>query len=157
MKNYIIIVLATLALTGCKPKEKVVGTTVDNKVERQIKGNWMISSVTYPGSEYIKLNSFDIADSKCFIGSDWKFVSNNNKGTMALNNATCTGFSSDITWYINKDGNFVMKILNDAKSRKVADGYILRVANQSENSFQLVDKLNVGGKVIDVVYQFQRN
>lgn len=157
MRNYIAILLAALSFVGCKPKEKVVGTTVDNKVERQIKGNWMIASVTYPGSEYIKLNSFDIADSKCFIGSDWKFVSNNNKGTMALNNATCTGFSSDITWYINKDGNFVMKILNETKSRKVADGYILRVANQSENAFQLVDKLNVGGKVIDVVYQFQRN
>jgi hypothetical protein len=32
------------------------------------------------------------------------------------------------------------------KKQKVRDGYILYVANQSENSFQLIDKINVGGK-----------
>lgn len=157
MKKCIAFVLITLAFIGCKPKEQVVGTKLDNKVERGVKGNWMIASVTYPGSDYIKMTSFDIADSKCFIGSEWKFVSNNNKGTMMLNNANCTGFSSDITWYINKDGNFVMKILNETKSRKMADGYILKVENQTDNSFQLVDKVNVGGKMINVVYLFQRN
>ena len=157
MKKCIVIVLMAVAFIGCKPKEKVVGTNLDNKTERLVKGTWMISSVTYPGSEYIKMNSFDIADSKCFIGSNWKFVSNNNKGTMSLNNATCTGYSSDITWYINKDGNFVMKFLNEGKARKVVDGYILKIANQTDSSFQLIDRVNVGGKMIDVVYQFQKN
>ncbi|MES2748690.1 MAG: lipocalin family protein [Bacteroidota bacterium] len=157
MKKCITIVLMTLVFIGCKPKETVANTKLDMKSEVAIKGTWLISSVTYPGSEYIKMSSFDIADSKCFIGSNWKFVSNNNKGTMALNNATCTGFSSDITWYINKDGNLVMKFLNETKARKVVDGYILKVANQTESSFQLIDKVNVGGKIIDVVYQFQRN
>ncbi len=157
MKKYLVLVLMALAFTSCKPKEQVASTKLDNKSEREIKGNWMISSVTYPGSEYIKLTSFDIADSKCFIGSNWKFVSNNNKGTMALSNANCAGYSSDITWYINKDGNFVMKFLNENKAKKMADGYILNVRNQTESSFQLVDKINVGGKITDVVYQFQRN
>jgi len=57
-----------------------------------IKGNWTISAVTYPGSDYIKVTSFDLADSKCFVGSTWKFISNNNKGEMALNNGACTAF-----------------------------------------------------------------
>lgn len=157
MKKCITLLLLTLVFIGCKPKEKVVGTKLDNKSEREIKGNWTISSVTYPGSEYIKVTSFDVADSKCFIGSNWKFVSNNNKGTMALNNATCAAFSSDITWYINKDGNFVMKILNETKSKKVAYGYILTVQNQTDSSFQLIDKINVGGKMVNVTYQFQKD
>ena len=127
------------------------------KSEVAIKGNWTINSVNYPGSEYIKVTSFEIADSKCFVGSNWKFISNNNKGDMALNSPTCTSFNSPITWYINKDGNFVIKILNETKAKKVLDGYILKVANQTENSFQLIDKVNIGGKMIDVVYQFQRN
>jgi hypothetical protein len=91
------------------------------------------------------------------VGSTWKFISNNNKGEMALTNSNCTSFSSPITWYINKDGNFVMKIINDTKAKKVLDGFILKVANQTETSFQLIDKANVGGKMIDVTYQFQRN
>ena len=76
---------------------------------------------------------------------------------MALNNASCTGFSSPITWFINKEGQFVMKIINETKSKKVLDGYVLKVANMTETSFQLIDNINVGGKNVEVVYQFARN
>jgi len=157
MKKSILFFVLAIVFVSCKPKQTVTSTKLDTKSEVAIKGNWTISSVTYPGSDYIKVTSFDLADSKCFVGSTWKFISNNNKGEMALNNAACTAFSSPITWYINKDGNFVMKIINDTKSKKVLDGFILTVANQTETSFQLIDKVNVGGKIVDVVYQFQRN
>ena len=157
MKKIITVLLLTVVFIGCKPKEQVTNTKLDMKSEVAIKGNWSITSVTYPGSEYIKVTSFEIADSKCFIGSNWKFVSNNNKGTMELTSSTCSAFSSPITWYINKDGNLVMKILNETKAKKVLDGYILKITNQTESSFQLIDKVNVGGKMIDVVYQFQRS
>jgi glutathione peroxidase-family protein len=33
----------------------------------------------------------------------------------------------------------------------------LHVANQTETSFQLIDKITVGGKLTDVVYQFQKS
>ena len=155
MKKGLILFLLAVAFVGCKPKQTITSTKLDNKSEVAIKGNWTISSVTYPGSDYIKVTSFEIADSKCFLGSTWKFISNNNKGEMALVN--CVAFSSPITWYINKDGNFVMKISNETKAKKVLDGYILTVANQTETSFQLIDKANVGGKMIDIVYQFKRN
>lgn len=157
MKKGLILLLLTIVFVGCKPKQDVTNTKLDKSSQVLSKGTWTISSVTYPGSEYIKVTSFDIADSKCFVGSTWKFISNNNKGEMALNNSSCTSFSSPITWYINKDGNFVMKIINETKAKKVAEGYILTVANQTETTFQLIDKANVGGKSIDVVYQFQRN
>jgi hypothetical protein len=60
-----------------------------------MKGNWVISSVSYPGSEYIKVNSFQIADSQCFEGSTWKLVSNN-KGNMSLTKYGCAPFSSPL-------------------------------------------------------------
>ena len=136
---------------------RVTNTNIDRKSQVGIKGNWVISSVTYPGSEYIKVNSFQIADSKCFEGSTWKFISNNNKGNMALTKAGCTSFSSPITWFVNKEGQFVLKVLDAGiKAKKVRDGYILNVANQTETSFQLIDKIDVGGKMTDVVYQFQK-
>ena len=126
------------------------------KAEVAIKGNWVISSVTYPGSDVIKVTSFDLADSKCFIGSEWKFVSNNNRGTLALKSLSCTAYSTPITWFINKEGQFVMKILDEAKAKTVKSGYVLSVANQTENSFQLIDRINVGGTLTNVVYQFQK-
>lgn len=157
MKKSVIFLFLALIFVGCKPKQTLTNTKLDNKLEVAIKGNWTITEVTFPGSDYIKVNSFDLADSKCFVGSTWKFISNNNKGEMALNTTSCTAFSSPITWYINKDGNFVMKIINDTKSKKVLEGYILTIANSTENSFQLLDKVNVGGQYVNVVYQFNRN
>lgn len=48
-----------------------------------------------------------------------------------------------------------MKVLNaDEKAKKVRSGYVLKLANLTDNSFQLVDKINVGGTATDVVYQF---
>jgi hypothetical protein len=75
---------------------------------------------------------------------------------MALTKAGCTSFSSPIRWFVNKDGQFVLKVLDAGiKAKKVREGYVLNVANQSESSFQLVDKIDVGGKITNVVYQFQ--
>jgi hypothetical protein len=102
------------------------------------------------------VTSFDLADSKCFIGSTWKFVSNNNKGQMTLSNPNCTSYSTPITWFINKEGQFVMKILDEAKSKTVKSGYVLNIANQTENSFQLLEKINVAGNTANVVYQFEK-
>lgn len=157
MKKLLLLSAMTIFFVSCKSKS-VTNTAVDNKTERMMKGDWVISSVTYPGSEYIKVQSFDLADSQCFEGSTWKLISNNNKGEMALTKADCMSFSSPISWFVNKDGQFVLKVLNAGeKAKKVRNGYILNVANQTETSFQLVDMINVGGKSTSVVYQFQKN
>ena len=157
MKKLMLLSMLTLFFVSCKSKS-VTNTAVDNKTERMMKGDWTITSVTYPGSEYIKVQSFNLADSQCFEGSTWKFVSNNNKGTMALTKADCASFSSPISWFVNKDGQFVLKVLSAGeKAKKVRDGYILGMANQTENSFQLIDKITVGGKMTEVVYQFSKN
>jgi hypothetical protein len=155
MKKVILLLIFSIAFVGCKSKS-VTNTKLDIKSEVAIKGNWSITSVTYPGSDVIKVTSFDLADFKCFIGSTWKFISNNNKGNFALNSASCTAYSTPITWYINKEGNFVMKILDEAKAKTVKAGYILKVANQTDTSFQLIDRIDVAGKMTDVVYQFEK-
>ena len=156
MKKIILLAVMSLTMFACKTSS-VTNSKLDRKAEVAMKGNWIISSVSYPGSEYIKVNSFQLADSKCFEGSAWKFVSNNNKGTMDLTSASCAAFSSPITWFVNEEGQFVLKVLNAGeKAKKVRDGYVLAVANQTESSFQLIDKINVGGKMTDVVYQFQK-
>jgi hypothetical protein len=153
MKKNIVLALLSVFVFGCKSNQ---ATKLDMKSEVAIKGNWEIASVSFPGSEYIKVTSFDIADSKCFVGSTWKFVSNNNKGQMALTKPGCMAFDSDITWFINKEGNIVIKFLNGEKAKRVTGGYVLKVANQTGTSFQLIDRVNVGGNSTDLVYQFQR-
>jgi len=131
--------------------------SLDQKSQMGIKGNWTISNVTYPGSDYIKVTSFDVADSKCFVGSSWNFVSNNNKGTMNVNGSgSCPSFTSPITWTVTKAGDFTLKITEGEKAKRVTQGYFLKLRNQTETSFELVDNVSVGGKTVDVVYQFSK-
>lgn len=156
MKKIIIVMFLVSIVIGCKSKS-ATSTKLDNKTEVALKGNWRISSVTYPGSDYIRVTSFEVEDSKCFVESEWNFISNNNKGSMALKKSGCRAYGTAISWYVNKEGNMVLKFLDEGlKSKKVKEGYIVKLSNVTENTFQLVDKINVGGKLTDVIYQFQR-
>lgn len=157
MKKTLFFVLFLAVIVGCK-STSTVNTKLDNKTERMLKGNWTIASVNFPGSDYFNVNSFNLEDSKCFVGSNWSFISNNNKGEMSLNNVStnCKEFSSPITWYVNKDGNFVLKIINNHKAKEVNNGFVLDVKNVTENSFDLVDKINVAGDIKNITYSFQR-
>jgi hypothetical protein len=156
MKKIITLTIMAILLFACK-STSVTSTKLDKSSQVAIKGNWQITSVTFPGSDYLAVNSFQVADSKCFVGSTWNFISNNNKGSMALTKAGCPAFSSAIVWSINKEGVFVLKIIDaGVKSKKVTEGYLLRFANQTENSFQLIDKISVGGQTKEVTYQFEK-
>lgn len=148
MKKVLLICAFVIMLASCG--------SIDTKSQVGIKGDWTITQVMYPNSEYIKVNSFDIADSKCFEGSSWNFISNNNKGTMTLSKAECPAFTSPIVWTVTKAGDFTLKITDGEKAKRVTQGYFLKLRNQTESSFQLVDNVTVGGKTVEVVYQFQK-
>ena len=156
MKKMIYALVLLVLFSACKSKS-ATNTRLDNRTEVALKGNWTLTKVSYPGAEVIKITSFDLADSQCFVGSQWRFISNNNKGEFSLNNASCTAFTSPITWFVNKEGQFVMKILNETKARKVTEGYVLQVGTVTDATFELTDRVNVGGKTVTVVYQFSRN
>lgn len=157
MRKIVFIVVMSVFALACKPKQTVTNTKLDNKSERLIKGDWQISSVSYVGSDVFKVTSFNIADAKCFEGSQWSFVSNNNTGEMVLNKSNCVTYGSRITWFVNKDGNFVMKFLTEGvRAKHTAAGYVLKIANQSETSFQLIDRASVGSNSAEIIYQFDK-
>lgn len=151
MKKFIALGLISLAVVSCKP-------TMDSKSQVGIKGNWTLTKVSNLGGDLVKVNSFNIAESKCFIGSQWKFVSNNNSGTVALTQGgECPAFENSFKWTISPTGEFNFKFVDQGvKAKHVTTGYSLKVANQSESSFQLVDKIYTAGKSSDVIYQFEK-
>lgn len=158
MKKIILLLAFVFVANSCKSPAPVVSNTVDRKSQIAIKGNWTLNTVSYAGSEMFPVTSFEIADSKCFEGSTWNFVSNNDSGDVTLTKASCPAYTSKITWYVNKDGQFVLKLLSDgAKARKTKQGYILKVADQTMESFKLIDNINIGGKATNIVYSFRKN
>ncbi|WP_300569848.1 lipocalin family protein [Flavobacterium sp.] len=158
MKKLILFFALAIVVASCKTPAPAASTSVARKSQVAMKGNWTISSVTYSNSDMFKVTSFDIADSKCFVGSTWKFVSNNDTGEMNLTQDNCPGFSSPIKWYVNKDGQFVLKFLAEGtKAKKMLQGYILKVEDQTPDAFKLIDVVNIGGKMTNIVYQFKKN
>lgn len=159
MKKFILFLCLPILLLACKSTSHVASLSQKSDRVSQVglKGNWQITGVSYPGSEYFKVNSFQIADSKCFIGSTWNFIPNNNKGSMSLNRSECPAFSSPIVWSIDKEGKFGLKIVDaGVKAKLVTQGYLLRIANQSETSFQLIDMISVEGQNKEITYQFEK-
>lgn len=148
MKKFLFLGLCIIGLASCG--------SIDHKSQVAIKGDWTISQVSYANSDVIKVTSFDVADAKCFEGSMWNFVSNNNKGTMTISKSGCPSFTSPIVWTSTKDGAFTLKITEGEKAKRVTQGYILQLRNQTESSFELVDNVNVAGRTTEVVYRFTR-
>ena len=157
MKRLVLLLTVLGLIVSCKPKQSLVTTSVDRKTQVALKGDWVLTSVSYTGSDYIKVTSFEVADAKCFEGSTWKLISNNDSGNMELTKAGCPSYASEFKWYVTDEKQFVLKLLKDGdKPRKVKSGYILAVSNVTDTSFQLTDKVEVGANGTKIVYQFKR-
>jgi len=157
MKKILLTLMVSALIFGCK-STSATETKLNRNAQVMLKGDWVLDRVTTPASNFVAINSFGMADSACFEGSTWHFISNNNKGDMKLNaGGNCPSFSSPITWFINRDNQFVLKVLNAGeKAKRVRDGYVLYLQNQSENEFELYDMVDVAGKQSKVVYHFSR-
>ena len=153
MKNIVYIIIASVFFISCK-STSAVDNNVDYEAQRNVKGDWIISNIEYPNSNYIQVNHFDIAKSDCFTNSTWNFVSNNNKGTVVFpNNCAAT---RNITWYINRDGQMVLKFLNSESSRKTETGYVVDYIPVNANSFILRDKAMISNSTVQIEINFTR-
>ena len=136
MNKYFLIGAMAFAFVGCKTSNNVAN---DSSIQTQLRGSWTLTKVDY--SKDYKVTSFHVADAKCFEGSKWDLVANNNRGVVSLNtNRDCPEFTSNITWNIKKDGTFNFKFIGSEKAKHVNEGYSLDVTNVSTNSFTLVDR-----------------
>jgi hypothetical protein len=158
MKKIAILVCFAALFAGCK-SQSPVATKTDWRTAKYINGHFTITKVTNPGNDYIAVTSFQLADSHCFEGSSWNFVSNNNKGDMALAaGGDCPNFSSPIRWYLNSESQFVLKVLDAGeKAKKVRDGYVLTLSNANDAGFDLSESVNVAGKISNITYHYQKN
>jgi len=145
MKKILGLSLIALSFVACKP-------TKDVKSQIGLKGEWTLTNVSYP-KDY-KVTSFHIADAKCFEGSQWKFVSNNNTGVVTLDsNRDCPEFSSNIVWTIGTDQSFNLKFVGSEKAKHITSGYKLNMMNQTPTTFELEDTTTG----VNIVYKFVKN
>ncbi len=130
---------------------------VDKRAQVALNGVWTMTSVSYPDSEKNQINSFGLFDSKCFEASVWKFDTNEEKGEIVLTKTDCMAWGSSIEWSVNQEQQLVIKIMNNSVvNQSGKDVFMLKLTNQTRDSFQLVEKVNLDGVTTEVVYAFRK-
>ncbi|MCB9203272.1 MAG: lipocalin family protein [Flavobacteriales bacterium] len=155
MKNLVAVLALSLLFFSCKSTVKF-----NYSAQSKMKGDWTISSVEYRGAAGIMVTAFDDADAKCFQGSKWFFVANNNSGNYTLTGSSkCPSGTTQIKWYVTPENYFSMKkVFEGEKAKNIGEGYILKLENQTENSFDLTqDSYLDGGKKVQVVFHFVKS
>ena len=123
----------------------------------KLKGSWEISSVDY--DKQYKIKPFDEgADAKCFVGSQWNLVPNNNTGSYALaGGGDCPTITRAIKFDVNSEKQFSFKVIDaGVKAKNVTAGYVLDFQNQTPTTFTLVQNVPFEGKILKVYYNFTK-
>lgn len=149
MKRIVVFLFTVALLASCGPGKKIA-----RQAEKSFKGDWTLTNVSYPNnSGFVDVTLLGDASTKCFVNSDWHFVSNNNKGTYVLNNAGCGDGERAFVWDVqvaDADSglyDFTLKPVGEGENaRKVSTGYRMNLASLDENSMVWEQTVSYEGK-----------
>ncbi len=151
-----IFLLALILLTSCGAS-KTVRTS-----KKVIKGNWTLNTIKYETSGTLKVDLFKDSSSKCFEGSTWEFIPNNNSGIYTVNNTKCdTGKRHFIFTIVETDAanglySFLLKPTNEKGKSETNKGFRLRLTQLSDASMQWQQTVNVNGNPFSITMNFSK-
>lgn len=150
MKKILLLSLTVILFVSCKATHSI-------SAQNKLKGDWQVENVTYSEND-INVKAFGLISAKCFEGSVWNFVPNNQTGNLkSISNGTCSLQESDFKWYITPENQFGLKFMQDnVKAKEVLKGYLFDINMQTEDSFTLTQNVNFEGETIKIKYQFTK-
>ncbi|BAO56366.1 lipocalin family protein [Nonlabens marinus] len=148
--------VAALLLVGCGGTQNAVKQT-----ERIVRGNWVVDNVTYDGNGQFESTLLQDVSAKCFEGSQWYFVANNNRGNYSIETPSCDTGTRNFIWVIpgSKDiieGDLLLKPTGDNYRSETDAGFRLNVNNLTENSMTWSQSVLVNGKTVKVNMNFRK-
>lgn len=122
-----------------------------------LKGDWQISHIDHQPGFSIKPFG-ETADLKCFVGSTWTLVPNNDSGSYSIKGSeSCPEVTRSIKYEVTADNEFrFKKIAAGTKAKDNTSGYILNLQNHMQDHFTLVQNIPYSGQVLKVSYHFNR-
>ena len=156
MGKTIMLLALTLILTAC-------GTSKTVRVSRKvIKGNWTLNTITYSEAGTYNVTLLDDATKKCFEGSTWQFVPNNNTGIYTINDSNCLAGERHFVFTIQevdeKTGlyDFLLKPTNDKHKSETKKGFRLKLSALSDTMMQWQQTVAVEGKPFTISMNFNK-
>lgn len=142
------------------------GTTkIERQAQKTFKGDWTLTDISYPnGVGLVDVTLFGDASRKCFLNSNWHFVSNNNKGNYELYGDDCTSGKRTFYWNVKENSDeglyfFTLKPADTGKdARKSKSGYRLELMSLDETTMVWEETVRTNeGKSLLIHFQFSKN
>ena len=132
--NKIFLVFTACLFLSCGSSKLIKET------EKSFNGEWILKEVTYPDSSgFFDVTLFQTASAACFESSLWKFVANNNRGTVNIYNTDCVTQAHNLVWSVEDSSstsyayNVILKMGKDEKASKMKEGSRLQIKKISES------------------------
>lgn len=161
MKKILFFLFAIGILASSCATSGVKSTKGTRKMGREIKGEWVLSSVTYDRKGKYDITLFKDTSKECFEGSSWKFVPNNNKGVYSVNKRGCAVGDRYFIFVIQQvDANgyydFLLKPTNENYKSEVNEGIRMNLDYISDNQMIWKQVLQVEGKPFVISMNFTK-
>lgn len=153
----IVTVLSILFLVASCGSSKTVRTS-----KKVIKGNWVLSSITYSPAGTYNTTLLNDASKACFEGSTWQFVPNNNTGTYTINDASCSAGNRYFVFTIQEVDaetglyDFLLKPTNEKHKSETNQGFRLKLSALSDTNMQWQQTVNASGSSVTVNMNFTK-
>ncbi len=128
-----------------------------------LSGTWTLNDISYEnGTGNFKSVLFSDADDICFEGSDWYFRDNNSTGRYTLaSSSLCQGGDRFMRWSVvdnseNYSSQLQFKRIDEKNKDISGKGYRLNITKLTSSEMVLKSNATVDGKVINVVYKFNK-
>ncbi len=156
-KIFLMGIISVFMLSACNESKVVIDS------EKIMRGDWTVTNVSFDGVDASHVNAvvFDEADPKCYIGSQWHLVQNNNSGNYNLQGSgNCPSGMTKIKWFVTDEGgaryfNF-KKVYEGEKPKNVMDGYRMKIVTSTADYLVLRQDIRFEGSIIGINYTFSK-
>jgi len=130
--------------------------------EKTMKGNWVLSSITYSQAGTYNTTLLNDVSKDCFEGSTWQFVPNNNTGIYTINAPNCSTGERYFVFTIQEINaetglyDFLLKPTNDRYKSETNQGFRLKLSALSDISMQWQQTVNVSGSPLTINMNFTK-
>lgn len=161
MKRILCFIFLSLFVISCKTNA-VKSTTGTRNANKVIKGEWVLSSVTYNQSGKYDVTLLKDTTKECFEGSQWKFIPNNYRGTYNISRRGCAEGLRHFIFVVQEVDkqtgyyDFLLKPTNQDYKSVGNQGIRLHLAYLSETEMRWEQTLSVDGKPFVISMNFTK-
>lgn len=158
MKKIGLLILSMVFLVSCGSSRVV------NEARDTMKGDWQLTSITYPGNDQnVNVSLLNDIPARCLEGSTWNFISNNNTGSFIPSGISCDSGTRFFIWSIDGSnaamGNYDLMIKptnSDYKSEMGNKGFRINLTHLSGSQMTWEQTVTFEGRPFTIRMNFNK-